>query len=178
MIKNQKGITLTEAVVTMIILGILAGGLLTILGLNATETSEGIANSRIQMQYENFVEELARDVRRAAYVLDASENFDSAATLPANNSTKDIRIYTPSGIILAGYRIAAGGILEERDSASGNYSPYMSGNKAIEVTANSHFRLPGGRQGVEARIHTKYKYKTIADSLVANVNYIRCRNSD
>ena len=79
MIKNQNGVTLTEAVVTMIILGILAGGLLTILGLNATETSEGIANSRVQMQYENFVEQISRDVRRARYVLDegSSEIFDS-----------------------------------------------------------------------------------------------------
>lgn len=176
MIKNQSGVTLTEAVVTMIILGILAGGLLTILGLNATETNEGIANSRVQMQYENFVEELARDVRRGSYVLDAGESFDSAATYAANPLSTDILIYTIDGIILAGYRIPVDGILEERDSTTGQYSDYMSGNKAIEVTANSHFRLPGGRKGVEARIHARYTYKTVSDSLVANINYMRCRN--
>ena len=178
MITNQKGVTLTEAVVTMIILGVLAGGLLTILHLNATETSEGIADARVQMQYENFVDELSRDVRRAAYVLDAGEAFDDAAGLPANNLSRNILIYTQTGTIIAGYRINAGNILEERDSASGNYSPYMTGNKAIEVHASSHFRLPGGRQGVEARIHAKYNYKAASDSLMANINFVRCRNAD
>ena len=51
MIKNDKGITLTEALVTMAILGILAGGMLSILRLNANETSEGNANIRLQMQF-------------------------------------------------------------------------------------------------------------------------------
>ncbi len=180
MIKNQKGITLTETLVTMIILGILAGGMISILSINATETSEGNANIQLQMQYENIVRQISFDARHAKYILDigTGETFMEADTGTSynteNNSATHIEMFDIDGNAIAGYRIN-NGILQELDSL-GTYSDYFTGNQAVAVTPNSHFRLLGGRKAVQPKTFVTLTYNNTIDTLETNTNYIRCRN--
>jgi len=177
MIGNHKGVTLTEVVVTTVIIGILAGGIMAILMLNATETGEGIVNARMQTQYDNIVEQVSRAARFSAFALnaDAGETVTSADSLAANNSVTHIILYDWNGNDLAGYQISAGALLE-RDTATGSYHPYKCGSTTVSLTPGSHFRLPAGRRGLELRLRVTYTYKTITDSLTANALFISCRN--
>ena len=83
-------------------------------------------------------------------------------------------MYDPNGTVIAGYRNNNGN-LEERD-AGGAYKTYMGGNKPVTVTTSSCFSLPVGRKGVTVRVHAKYDYKTVSDTIATNANFIRCRN--
>jgi hypothetical protein len=164
----------------MVILGILAGGMLSILRLNANETSEGNANIRLQMQYENILQQLSFDARHAKYILDvgANETFVQADTGSAlnteNNSATHIQMFDKDRNIIAGYKIE-NGFLMEQDS-SGKYLPYITGADSMRVTASSHFRLLGGRKAALPILFLTGTYKQVLDTLVSSSNYIRCRN--
>lgn len=175
---NQKGTTLVEAIVTFMVVGFMAGGFMSILNLNATETSEGVLNAQLQMKYENVIEQISRDIRRAAYVLDqgAGETFASADsyTFPNNNATQ-IFMYDVTGSVIAGYQIQNNDLLEY-DITTDSWMPYRTGNESVSVTSNSLFSLDAQRKAVQAQIYVTSIYKATTDSLTDNFNYIQCRN--
>ena len=176
MIKNQNGLTLTEALVTGIILAILAVGLLTILILNATETSEGVLNSRLQMQYDNIVEQISRNARFAELILASGEVPGSIVTYTDTAGPIDtILMYdTLLTTPFTGYAISGDGTLQELKA--GSWVDYMSGNSTVALTGNSYFKLFPGRKHLEAHLDIASSYKTKSDTLVADTIFISCRN--
>ena len=177
MIKNQNGVTLTEALVTGIILAILAGGLLAILQLNATETSEGVLNSRLQMQYENIVEQFSRDARFAKLILAVDEDPALFTTYITDRGPLDnIRMYDTLDNICSGYDISSGTLMEY-DVAGDTMKTYIAGNSSVAVAPGSYFKLFAGRKYLEAKLGVVLSYKdTYKDTLVADTIFISCRN--
>jgi type II secretory pathway pseudopilin PulG len=177
-LKNQKGTTLVETIVTFMIVGFMAGGFMSILDLNMSETSEGVLSSMLQIQYENVIEQISRDIRRAACVLDqgAGEVFDSVKiyTTPQNNATQ-IFVYDMNGAVIAGYQIQKNTLLEY-DVATTSWVPYKAGNTTVSVTSNSVFSLAAGRKALQAQVYITSTYNSRTDSLTENSNYINCRN--
>ena len=177
-LENQKGTTLVESVVTFMVVGFMAGGFMSILDLNVSETSEGVLNSQIQMQYENVIEQVSRDIRSATYVLDqgAGETFANAETYTTvNNNATHILMYDINGAVFAGYQIQNNTLLE-LDTATNSFIPYKAGNETVSVTSNSVFSLAAERKGSQAQIYVKSTYKNVVDSLTENSNFIHCRN--
>ncbi len=177
-LKNQKGTTLVETVVTFMVVGFMAGGFMSILNLNVSETGEGVLNSRIQMQYENVIEQLSRDIRSASFVLNqgAGETFANAETYStASNNATHILMYDINGNVFAGYNIQ-NNVLLELDTATNTWAPYKTGNQTVSVTSNSVFNIAGQRKDIQAQIYVKSTYKNAVDSLTENSNFIHCRN--
>jgi type II secretory pathway pseudopilin PulG len=177
-LKNQKGTTLVEAVVTFMVVGFMAGGFMSILDLNISETSEGVLSSQLQMQYENVIEQISRDIRSATYVLDqgAGETFANAESYTTSkNNVIHMLMYGINGAVIAGYQIQNNTLLEY-DVATTSWVPYKAGNKTVSVTANSAFALAGARKAAQAQIYVTSTYKNAVDSLTENTNYIHCRN--
>lgn len=175
---NQKGTTLTEAVVTFMIVGFMAGGFMSILDLNVNETSEGIASTKTQMQYENVIGQISRDIRAATYVLDdgSSETFENAETYTtAKNNANQILMYDVNGNVFAGYKIQSNTLLEY-DVTTTSWVSYKTGNETVSVASNSAFSLNGGRKAMQAKIYIESTYKNSNESLNENSNYIQCRN--
>ena len=180
MIKNRNGVTLIEVLVTGIILAILAGGLLSILHLNVTETREGVLSSRLQMQYDNIVEQISRDARSAKLILTGSETTDQFRNgeLIDQSSVNSIWMYDDifSTIPYAGYDISSG-ILKEYDPVSKTMITYMSGNSDVTLAAGSHFKLFGlTRKNLEVNLDVESLYKGKSETLVSNAILIKCRN--
>ena len=177
-LKNQKGTTLVESVVTFMVVGFMAGGFMSILDLNVSETGEGVLNSQIQMQYENVIEQISRDIRSATYVLDqgAGETFANAENYTTvNNNATHILMYDINGNAFAGYQIQNNTLLE-LDTTTNSFIPYKAGNETVLVTSNSVFSLAAERKASQAQIYVKSAYKNIVDSLTENSNFIHCRN--
>jgi type II secretory pathway pseudopilin PulG len=178
MIKNHNGFTLTEALVTGIILAILAGGLLAILQLNATETSEGVLSSRLQMKYENIVEQFSRDARFSKLILATGEDPNLFTTYDTDLSpVYEIIMYDKLNIFYASYKISGGsggGTLQE-DKGSG-YVDYISGDSHVTLAAGSYFKLFAYRGYSEANLDVESSYKNKSSTLVSNAIFIRCRN--
>lgn len=177
-LRNHKGTTLVEALVTFMVVGFMAGGFMTILNLNVSETSEGVLNAQLQMQYENVVEQISRNARSAACILDegAGETFENLEfyTAASNNATH-IFMYDASGNVFAGYRIQ-NNTLFEYDLSTSSWIAYKTGNETVSVTSNSAFSLAAQRKALQAKIYVKSAYKTAVDSLAENFNFIYCRN--
>lgn len=177
-LNNQKGVTLVETVTTFMIVGFMAGGFMSILDLNATETGEGVLNSQLQMQYENFIEQISRDVRSSSFILDqgAGETFANVENYTTeNNIATHILMYDINGTVIAGYKIQNNSLFE-LDTATDNWIPYKAGNQQVSVTSNSFFRLAAERKAITAEIYIKSSYKNAVDSLTENSNFIYCRN--
>ncbi len=177
-LKNQKGLTLVEAVTSFMIVGFMAGGFMSILNLNATETSEGILSSQLQIQQDNVIEQISRDIRIASVVLDEGngELFKNVDSYGSNqNNVKHVHMYDADGNITAGYQIQ-NNTLMELNTTTNTWEPYMSGNKQVSVTENSCFNLDGERKAVQIQIDVASTYKTSSDALTENSNYIQCRN--
>ncbi len=175
---NQKGLSLVEAVTTFMIVGFMAGGFMAILDLNVTETSEGVLSSQLQVQYDNVMEQVSRDIRGATFVLDhaGGEIFENADSYTADKSNvTHIRMYDSDGNLTAGYQVQ-NSILMELDTATNTWVTYSTGSKQVTVTENSCFNLMGDRKAAQIQLHLTSTYKTANDAISENTNFIHCRN--
>ncbi len=177
-INNKRGSSLIETVVTCCILGALSSGMVTILKVNATETSEGIVNSRLQMQYENVVEQLSRDIRKSSCVLDQGngETFDQLLHLIQEVSSNEIMLYDNSGNQIAGYWIDNNNILMEFDAVNRIWVPYKIGPNKVTLAENSSFKLDSGRKSVDLALSFSLSYKNANGQFKSESNIISCRN--
>jgi len=176
LVSNEKGVTLTEAVVTFVILGVLAMGFLTMIGVNANETRQGVANSRMQMQYDNIADQISRKARNAAYILAAGEDSSQITTyITDNTNVSEIRLFNATWNLVGKFKIS-GATLEEHDSVTNGYKAFKAGKDAVSLAPGSHFFLAKGRKEMLARLNLKYTYKHVTDTLQVKPYYIRCRN--
>ncbi|MDR2577811.1 MAG: prepilin-type N-terminal cleavage/methylation domain-containing protein [Chitinispirillales bacterium] len=71
---TQRGFTLIEVVIVALLMAILALGAFALFNMYMNTTRETTAHLRMQRQAEALVDEVARRVRRAAYVFQEGEN--------------------------------------------------------------------------------------------------------
>ncbi len=185
--KEAVGFTLVEALVTAIILSIIAVIGVTIFTMHNNQLRESNAMEKMQRQYDNVVEQIALSVRKANRVLmfdpSTPSNSDPVPTsftqfpIPATPLTnvKNIRIYDSNGAVISEYSVAGSTF---KESVNGALVDFEAGGSKVEIDpASSSFSLNNYRTYVEITLSLK-------TSSAGNIYYLpprkdgfTCRNS-
>lgn len=183
---NNKGFTLVEAVVALMISSVLAGVLFTILRVNNDGVSRGSVNTKNQMQYETVVERVGYYTRIATAVLDDNSEswtafFNNPNTFTAAR-TNSIAMYDADGTKIAGYTVDnTGTILREYISGSGIYKNFIVGPNNVTITgqgaANDQlFALTASRKCDTVLLSVYSSDKKATDTTLARYDVFTCKN--
>ncbi|MBD3345046.1 MAG: hypothetical protein GF401_08295 [Chitinivibrionales bacterium] len=173
---DTRGVTLVEAVTVGIIAAVVGGVTWSFLGMYSGEISDGTIASRMQMQGENIIQQIARDVRRGSLVLDSSETVGASG---GDTTTRNIYVWDtlpPGGAeVVAGYSLADS-ILYEYDTLGDTMKLFFIGEDTImKVDMASGFHLDVTRKTINADLRIKALYNK-KDFLMPVKGSFRCRN--
>jgi type II secretory pathway pseudopilin PulG len=177
-INKQGGMTLIEVVVSSIIMTVIAGGMFSLLAVYTREIREGVAMTRLQMQYENVASQAGSLTHSASAVVDVSE----AAAWPvpstwSDDSTNSIYIKNPDGNIIGGFRVNSLGYLQEYSPATGGWKDYKAGNQMVSVASTpKSFFLSATRKYVTLTFTIKTSVEGTSYSLSSRSDLFKCRN--
>ena len=145
-LKNQKGIMLVEALVASIVSTVVGFLIYTVFLMYNNQSNESISAFLMQQQYDNVSHQIARDVRRASFVLIPGETptahgagYDTVASIfLSDNAGSGITRYTISGTqILEGNAQTA----------------YQAGGGTIQLVGNiSRFIVDPQRKQLEIQL--------------------------
>ena len=179
---RDRGVTLVEAVVTIVVLSVVAAALVAIMLLHNTEINEGTASTWLQMRGEAVHMQLGRDVRLAGVVLCMDETWAADGAYPSTLDCTEIYCYNETGGIFAAYQMHDNSLFEARfDPAvtsveDDDYSPFFVGSQPVNLTGGDRFELSPQRKHLVlyTTLTTTYRGKTY--SLPIQGNMYRCRN--
>lgn len=148
-IKNEKGMTLVEAIVAGLLTAVLAGAGFTMFLMYTNETREVTANLRMQRQYETLFEDIAGTARQATLIISTDESPTGFTS--SQRQTKEILMYRGTDVI-GGYRFVNDAV-EELNGFSGGTSewkPFTTDGEQVLVDAsNCVFSLSPLRKRLE-----------------------------
>ncbi|MBD3321343.1 MAG: hypothetical protein GF350_09645 [Chitinivibrionales bacterium] len=152
MTNNRKGVTLVEAITVGIIAAIVGGFSWSFLSMYSGEISDGTIAARMQMQGENIIQQIARDVRRGSIVLDSHETTHAAGGYTPSAIAHEIIVWDTVGAgvrdTLAGFR-AGTPFFYELDTANDSLAGFFTGDDTvILLDTASRFYLRDNRDGV------------------------------
>jgi hypothetical protein len=177
-INKQGGVTLVEVVVSSIVMTVIAGGIFSLLMVYTREIREGVAMTRLQMQYENIASQVGSLTHSAAAVVDVS----GAATWPvpatwSDDSTNSIYIKNHDGNIIGGFQVNSSGYLQEYNPATGGWNDYKAGSQAVSVASTpKSFFLSATRKYVTLTFTIKTAIEGTSYSLSSRSDLFKCRN--
>jgi prepilin-type N-terminal cleavage/methylation domain-containing protein len=173
--KDTRGFTLVEALVTAIILGIISVIAVTVFTMHNNQLRESSAMAKMQRQYENIIDQIALDVRWSNRVLGGSETFSQVpVSLPPAN-VNIIKIYDNNGTIIGEYSVA-GNTFQE--SVGGVLQDFEAGGGAVEIyPANSSFSLVPYRTSVDITLRLKTTTGGNTYYLPSRKDGFSCRNA-
>jgi prepilin-type N-terminal cleavage/methylation domain-containing protein len=176
---KQGGFTLVEVLITSLIMGVIFGGMVSMLMMYTRELREGVAMSRLQMQYENIALQMADKARSADAVVKTTDAWPVATTFTAD-SADGVYMKDASGTILAGYQVT-NGVFQEY--VGGNWINYKSGSYSTSaaggldsVTAGKPFFLSATRKNVTLTFNLKTTVASTTDTLKSRGDMFLCRN--
>ena len=172
---RQRGFTLVETLMTLILVLVTAGIILSIFYMSTSEIRESSANMRMEKLYDIASYNIGWNVRKARAVLSTSASFSNVNSITANDSTDGIYTYDEGGNITAGFRIN-GSILQERDS-TGSWVPFVSGDDTVRVSSDSRFSVESGGQGMTVHLILERTVNGTTYTIASRGDRFRCRNS-
>jgi len=125
---HTKGFTLVEALVTLAIMGLMAGGLLSVMNLHNREINEGIGRSRLLLQSQALRSEIMKKVWEGNQLLSGSGRW-----------TRSIHIYTTDNPdMYAQFRVRTDSTIEEMDTSGGtiHWKTFRVGDDSIRIDRN------------------------------------------
>jgi prepilin-type N-terminal cleavage/methylation domain-containing protein len=174
---HDRGFTLIESMIAMMIAAVLAGVLYTILRMNNDGLSRGAVNTKMQMQYETVIERIGYDTRRAAAVLDGGETwtaFDTGVNKFTSKRTNCIVMYDTAGNKIWGYKVDS--IVNESDSNLTNYQPFTVGGSKVHATGTYAFALSKDRQQDTVLLRVFSFFLGEKDTTAQRRELFRCRS--
>lgn len=176
-IKREYGFTLIEALVSSIILAVIAGGSLTVLMVYTSEIREGVAMSCLQMQYENIAAQVSSLTHRASAVVATSETTWPVPTTWVADSTTSIFFKNADGNAIGGLQVSGGNLLEY-DILSGTWPAYKAGGQTVSVTSGPKpFFMSTTRNNITLTLTIKYTNMGTTYTLSSRGDKFKCRNS-
>jgi len=144
-VKNQRGLTLIEALVSAVIMALLIGVSFSLFMIYTREIREGVAMTRLQMHYESIAGTAASLTRNGAAVVKTSESAWPVPLTWIADSADAVFFKDRNGNVTGGLR-TAGGYLQEYLPDDGTWINYRAGNYEVAVAAGPKpFFLNAGR---------------------------------
>jgi hypothetical protein len=175
--RNDRGLTLVEALVTGIIASVLAGVVITLLNLHTTELDEGTINTVIQMETENVIDAIVSETRNGYQALAPSDTWTGNPLALTLDTTDSIRLFDPSGVNYASYRInsTTGSLI--RSNSTGSQTLAGPGQRVrLSTTGTNRFILSNHRDVITMDLSFRAVYNT--DTLVLRTRRNRFRLRD
>jgi type II secretory pathway pseudopilin PulG len=181
--KAQSGFTLIEVLVTGVLSTIVAGTLVTVLGMVNLQLNAGIAENRLGRIQTVVSEQIRSSMRKSWGVLQTGDVIDNANhfnNLKAVASTQEIIMSDKDGNPISKYQIDNGGKLWEwHDGDPGDYYPFKIGEDIVYVDPDpvkSNFSLAQGRKSMTFTLeYVLLQGKTLL-TLPNIPETIQCRN--
>jgi prepilin-type N-terminal cleavage/methylation domain-containing protein len=175
-IKNRQGLTLIELLVSASIVAILTGVSFSLFMVYTREIREGVAMTRLQMQYENIAGVIASLTRNGTAVVKTSETTWPVPTTWTADSSNDIFFKNRNGTITGGLKVA-GGYLQEYRPATGTWINYKAGNLNVSVTSGvKPFFLSATRNSIKMTLILRTTNVGTLYSLSSRQDEYKCRN--
>lgn len=173
-IGNNKGLTLTEVMVSGIIGAVIAGMLISVMSMQNSALNEGTANSRLLMQANTVSEEIGRRVRSANLILQNNETWSAVfPTATAANNIQLIRLFNASGTLVKAYQISGNSLQESSDGT--NWTNFKTGAFNATVSGGG-FNLSADRKAVALNLPLTHTLKGTTYTCYLQGDHYRCRN--
>lgn len=171
---NNKGFTLVELVVVMVLMLITGSSIVTVYIQQSRSTSELLFRGQLQSIEEVFIADASRKIRPSFAVLASNETYAGAPLTLAARTEDTIYVSLSAGTKIPLYAIAPNGLLSEY--VSGSWKPFKSGNDTARVVAGSGFQLSSNRREMYINLRFFDMNKTDTVSLPTTGGFLRCRN--
>jgi type II secretory pathway pseudopilin PulG len=171
---KTSGFSLVETIVSGAVTTVLAGVMFIILQMNNQGISNGAVNTRIQVQYQTVIDQIALDSRRATAILDGNSEswnaFNGGTFAPLR--TNWIELYDNTGARIKGYKIE-GTVLQEWINGRG-YVPFLVGDVPVQVLGC--FALAKDRKQDSVMLRVFSSFMNINDTTAARIESVISRN--
>jgi hypothetical protein len=169
---NQKGFTLTEALVVGIIGAVIATIFLTFMSTHNTALNEGVAMGDLVMKSEIVSARIARSVRSANLVVASDESWSTNPWPGVRDYVTHIVLYNGAGTQIGTYNIPSSGqcILSE-----GGVDFKVAGDPVV-LGPGSVFKLSADRKEVTLKLNYVTTYRGTKYTTPAKGDTYRCRN--
>ena len=117
MLNKQRGLSLIELMIVLLVSSIILVGVLTVVGNVLNESSKSLQKQRLNYELQNILEFITRDVRRAGYWNNAINDVNTGVNTNPYMTTASINI-VGNECILLGYDIDSNGLLPALNSGS------------------------------------------------------------
>jgi Tfp pilus assembly protein PilW len=169
-LKNQKGVSLVEMLVSSAVSTVLGGVIYTIFFMYSNQSSSTISSLIMQQQYDNVSRQIARDVRQASFVLEATETPTSYPAGP--RTANSIIMVDQNGTVFAQYVISGSQLLE-----GAQQQPYQAGGGTVNVVSGaSSFVLDPQRRSLTVNLSLSKTDLTQTHTISARRDVFLCRN--
>jgi hypothetical protein len=161
---------LVEVLVASIVSLVIGFLIYTVFLMYSNQSNQSISAFLMQQQYDNVSHQLARDVRKASFVLESGET--PSAHGAGYDTVSSIVLADNSGIIVAQYAISGSQFLEGTQQ-----SPYQAGGGTIQlVPGGSRFIVAPQRKQVEILLALSRKMGTRTYTVSPRKDVFLCRN--
>ncbi len=175
-LKNQRGISLIEALVTGVISSVIAGAVISMMYLSTSQIEESSSRFSMQKLYDATAYQIGWTIREAAAVLAHGESFSNRLKYRNFIPVESFYTYDTDGNVTGGFGISSG-ILQEYDVVEGGFKPFVFGPDTVKVDSGA-FYLWADRAAVELDVVLRHSAKDKEYTLAIRQERFRCRNSD
>jgi len=167
---NHNGFSLIEALVAGVISVLVLAVLGTLYQMNLAQTSGGVLNTRLQMQYQTVVEQIGYHAHEACWV--GARSTDDPTLTGAQDR---IYLFNTSGIKIGGYK-RLNTDLQEFDTASLTFHSFTVGGGNVQVTSTSGFIIAPDRKSVTMNLSVFSASGSRTDTALTIGEVFSCRN--
>lgn len=169
-IRNDKGMSLVEVIVASVLSVVIGFVIFTVLGMFGNESGQSISSFMMNQQYDNVAQQIARDARRASFVLGEGESPSLHGA--GHDTVTSIIMCDAAGSVLAQYKIVNGVLIEGAANEA-----YQAGGGAVRVVAaDSYFVIAPQRKNVGLHLSLCRIDRNTQRCIAARKDVFICRN--
>jgi type II secretory pathway pseudopilin PulG len=167
---NQNGFSLVEMLVSSMVSIVIGGVAYTVFSMYNNQAGASVSTLLMQQQYDNVSRQIARDIRRAAFVVGPGETPAAFNAQPV--TVTSIFLYASDNTVLAQYAIGGNQLTE-----GANHAPFQAGGSTVRIAAGaSNFILDADRKSVRINLSLLKNDHAAAHTIAARKDVFQCRN--
>jgi Tfp pilus assembly protein PilW len=169
-LKNQKGISLVEMLVSSVVSMVIGGVIYTVFFMYSNQAGASVSQLLMQQQYDNVSRQISQDIRRASYVLGPGETPTSFSA--GSDTVTSIAMCNSDGVVFAQYSICGTQLTEGSQQI-----PFQAGGSTVKVvTGASNFILGPQRRSVSINLSLFKNDLRTTHTISARRDVFQCRN--
>jgi Tfp pilus assembly protein PilW len=168
--KNQNGYSLVEMLVSSMVSIVIGGVVYTVFSMYNNQAGASVSALLMQQQYDNVSRQIAKDIRRAAFVVGPNETPASFIAQPV--TVTSIYLYNTNNTVIAQYAIGGSQLTE-----GANHAPFQAGGGTLNVLPGvSNFILDAERRSVSLQLSLSRNSSNAQYAIKARKDVFQCRN--